>query len=68
MFALATEITEPGELAYAIWSLCLSQVGEGKFANYAVIKGVLGCVDDEIYRRVIAPYEDAKIGENGDAL
>ena len=28
--------------------------------------GVLSCVGAEFYRRVIAPYEDKKIIQNGD--
>lgn len=28
--------------------------------------GVLSCIQTEFYRRVVAPYEDQKIVENGD--
>ena len=28
--------------------------------------GMLACVQAELYRRVVAPYEDQKIAENGD--
>lgn len=35
---------------------------------YALIVGTLVCCIFEIYRRLIAPYEDSKIAENGDVL
>ncbi|MGH7911871.1 MAG: DUF6899 family protein [Candidatus Dormibacteraceae bacterium] len=28
--------------------------------------GVLSCIQSELYRRVVGPYEDTKIRENGD--
>lgn len=30
------------------------------------IVGVLECIKQELYRRVVSPYEDRKIEENGD--
>ncbi|MDO8517414.1 MAG: hypothetical protein Q7S33_04810 [Nanoarchaeota archaeon] len=36
------------------------------YFNYNRIMGVLECVKQEFYRRVIGPYEDLKIKENGD--
>lgn len=32
------------------------------------IIGVLECAKQELYRRVLAPYEDKKIEENGDVF
>ena len=37
-----------------------------KYFIFAVIAGTLVCCILEIYRRLIAPYEDKKISENGD--
>lgn len=59
-----------GELNYAITMLCheyVKRVG----ASYTLLSGVVGvleCAKMELYRRVIAPYEDEKIQENGDIL
>lgn len=37
-----------------------------KFSTYSHAIGVLECVKLELYRRMIAPYEDRKCEENGD--
>jgi hypothetical protein len=36
------------------------------YENINKIMGMLECVKQEFYRRVAKPYEDKKIGENGD--
>lgn len=36
------------------------------FLNCATVIGCLVCTILELYRRVVAPYEDKKIKENGD--
>ncbi len=41
----------------------------GKPFNYQAcndVIGVLACAQAEVYRRIIGPYEDTKIEENGD--
>ena len=38
------------------------------YADYNEVMGVLECVKQELYRRVIAPYEDKKEEENGDVF
>ena len=38
------------------------------YEDYNAVMGVLTCMQHEIYRRRIAPYEDEKIGENGDVF
>lgn len=38
------------------------------YAAYNSILGVLTAMQHEIYRRLIAPYEDQKIQENGDVF
>ena len=37
-----------------------------KFLTCCIIMGALICTMFEFYRRVVAPYEDTKIKENGD--
>mgnify|MGYP001561261359 CR=1 FL=1 len=57
-----------GELNYAITCL-IKQYTEAKGISYSVLNevvGVLECVKAELYRRVVAPYEDLKCGLNGD--
>lgn len=57
----------PGELNYVITKLCVAHARVAP--NYAVHNAVIGaleCAKLEYYRRVIAPYESAKIAENGD--
>jgi len=60
----------PGELNYLI--SCLSYeyvVRKGK--NYTHLNDVMGVFDSaskEFYRRVVVPYEDRKITENGDVF
>ena len=46
---------------------CLDDAGMN-YRNMNEIVGVLGCVEMEIYRRVIAEYEDEKIKVNGDVF
>ena len=36
------------------------------YANANKLMGVLECSKLELYRRLIAPYEDTKVNENGD--
>ena len=58
----------PGELNYTITTLC-SEYLRLKGVNYTNMNeviGVLECAKLELYRRVVSPYEDIKIKENGD--
>ncbi len=57
----------PGELNYLITKACVDYLGSRP--NYALLNeviGVLECAKQELYRRVVAPYEDEKRVENGD--
>jgi hypothetical protein len=57
-----------GELNYQITKLIDSFIMR-KGLNYATLNsmiGVLECAKLELYRRVAAPYEDAKCEDNGD--
>ena len=59
-----------GELSYEITMLIkdyLDRRGHG-YRNYVGVIGVLESVKLEIYRRLIAPYEDRKKEENGDVF
>jgi len=64
--SLALNINDAGELNYCFsliikklpWDIC--------YTNYNTIIGVLECCKLELYRRMIAPYEEIKIKENGD--
>ena len=37
-----------------------------KYQEFNDVMGVLACAQAEVYRRLVAPYEDEKIKENGD--
>ena len=67
---LSWEIKTIGELNYMITMLCknfIAQEGES-YTTYNSVMGVLSCSQSEIYRRLIAEYEDKKIIENGDVF
>lgn len=57
-----------GDLNFQITMLCLQYLRYNKI-NYQSMNDVLGALDGaskEFYRRVVSPYEDKKIKENGD--
>lgn len=57
-----------GELNYTITSLCHRWIRRKglKYINLAIVFGVLITALLELYRRIVAPYEDKKIRENGE--
>lgn len=58
-----------GELNYKITEACIDFIEESgglSYTNVQNVIGVLECAKIELYRRVLAPYEDQKIAENGD--
>lgn len=58
----------PGDLNYLITLDCLDYI-ERHGMNYENVNDVVGaleCAKLELYRRLVAPYEDSKITENGD--
>lgn len=62
------DLEEPGELNFLITTTVLRYIKNRK-ASYAAFNDVLGvleAVKHELYRRMIAPYEDRKLAENGD--
>jgi hypothetical protein len=65
---LAWRASTAGELNYRI-TRQITRYIEGKGLSYQTINDILGALDGagkEFYRRVVAPYEDLKIKENGD--
>ncbi len=67
----------PGDLNYAITKLTSAFLdnynvisrgigGPLRYDDYNAAMGVLGCAKLELYRRMVAPYEDIKCEENGD--
>ncbi len=60
--------SEPGHLTYTLYAQCLKYIHlRGlRFFVLCEVMGALLCCILEIYRRVIAPYEDSKIKSNGD--
>lgn len=57
-----------GELNYQITRQVLNYLDySGKsYRTINEVMGVLECVKQELYRRMVGPYEDQKIAENGD--
>ncbi len=64
-------IRTPGDLNYAMTQTVLAFVnaqiaGQGKYAIYNAAIGALECCKLELYRRVVAEYENLKCKENGE--
>ena len=60
---------DPGELNFAVTALVdryLEDKGGIRYSHLNEVIGALDCAKLELYRRIAAPYEDAKIVENGD--
>lgn len=60
--------TDPGQLNYMITMLCVEYCENIGF-KYQTANDVLGALEGaklEFYRRIVSPYEDKKIKENGD--
>jgi hypothetical protein len=66
--AVIDETSTAGDLNYMI-SLMAKAYIDAKGLRYEHLNAVVGALDSckaEFQRRVVAPYEDKKIGENGD--
>ena len=63
--SIALFVVPPGELNYIITKLLLKTTPES-YSDYNTLVGVLECCKLELYRRLIAPYEDRKRDENGE--
>ncbi len=58
----------PGELNFQLTSIAngyLAARGQS-YATFNEVIGALECAKLEMYRRLVAPYEDRKMNENGD--
>ena len=62
--------TNPGVLNYCLSMMCYRYLVSKKesYQTYNDIVGALECCKQELYRRLIANYEDIKIKENGDVF
>ena len=60
----------PGELNYVICMLAMKYLDKTtrSYQHYNDVIGVLECAKLEMYRRLVSPYEDKKIKENGDVF
>jgi hypothetical protein len=60
----------PGELNFAVSRLVVRYIDRLEIPlSYQIINDIIGALEGakaEFYRRVVAPYEDKKAGENGD--
>lgn len=54
-----------GELNYLITSIILNFY-ERRYFDYNRAIGMLECCKQELYRKIVGPYEDEKIKENGE--
>lgn len=54
-----------GDLNYVVTSI-FKKLYAPRYFNYNRAIGVIEAIKQEFYRRVVAPYEDIKIEENGD--
>ena len=63
-------INSPGELNFLLTLICKKYWTErsGNYQTFNDIIGALECCKQEFYSRVVAPYEDEKIKENGDVF
>ena len=59
-----------GELNYVLTLVIMDFLSrtKKKYSDFNAVVGVLECCKQEFYRRMVAPYEDKKIKENGDAF
>jgi len=57
---------DPGDLNYVLFRIAKGLCTPPRYYKINAVYGVLQCMAFEFYRRVVAPYEDEKIRENGD--
>ncbi|MGI0075867.1 MAG: DUF6899 family protein [Nitrosopumilaceae archaeon] len=60
--------SKEGNLNYTITRLLTDVYDEVSYTNINTMIGILGCVQQELYRRVAVPYENQKAFENGDVF
>jgi hypothetical protein len=60
-------VMNAGELNYLVTRLVVDYLGaDPRYSKYNEVVGVLECAKLELYRRMVAVYEDTKKEENGD--
>lgn len=60
-------MSRSGHMNYIVSMLIEKVYGkEMRYADHNEVVGVLQCISYEFYRRKTVPYEDVKIGEEGD--
>jgi len=59
-----------GELTYKVVRQCVMfyKLYGASFDTYSKCIAALECAKLELYRRMVAPYEDIKLKENGDVF
>lgn len=66
------QLLHPGELNFLLTRVCQhylkswAQDGQPTYREYNDVIGALEACKLELYRRMVTPYEDKKIEENGD--
>ena len=69
---LSNPLNHAGRLHYDISQVIdrylFHQNAQPRYQQFNDVMGVLACAQAEVYRRLIAPYEDKKIQENGDVF
>lgn len=56
---------QDGSLNYAVTKI-IKHVYPRKYFHFNRALGVLAAITQELYRKIVGPYEDTKIKENGD--
>lgn len=65
---IVDSIQDPGDVCFCIYYI-LQKVCKKDSTRFKTISSLIGeveCAKMEFYRRIVAPYEDIKINENGD--
>ena len=63
------DVHNAGELNNVLTLMILDYLpDEPRYADYNEVMGVLACMMQEFYRRLVAPYEDKKREEHGDVF
>ena len=60
------ELDRDGHINYVVTVLLKRLYRPPKYRRYNKAIGVLECIKLEFYRRMVSPYEDIKINDNGD--
>lgn len=61
-------IESDGQLNYFITRLVVEYYEPKTYTEHQHVAGLFPCLGYEYHRRVVAPYEDTKLEENGDVF